>query len=139
MREITHLKISIYRIHLFLPIALEEKIFQVTRIAVCDPGNEQTTSNEIQSVSNKMETGMNIKAKVRKFILDELLETDTDDAIGDDDSLIESAVIDSMSILQLISFMDEEFDVLPEDGVMKSEDISTINQIVKFIERMLQG
>jgi acyl carrier protein len=81
---------------------------------------------------------MDIKANVKRFVLNQIVETEDDDAIGDDDSLIESGIIDSMSILLLISFMDEEFDILPEGGVLEPDDISTINQIVKFIERNLQ-
>jgi len=81
---------------------------------------------------------MDIKNKVRDFMLEEFNSSGFNENIGDDESLIDSQIIDSLSILQLISFMDEEFGIFPAEGELNSGEIDTINQIVNYILKKLK-
>ena len=80
---------------------------------------------------------MEIKEKVRAFMLQEFKESGFHIDIRDDESLIESDVLDSLSILKLISFMDEQFNVMPDEDEINPERLGTINSITAFIEKKL--
>jgi len=78
---------------------------------------------------------MDIKSIVREFMLEEFKSSGFHENIGDDESL---QIIDSLSILQLISFMDEKFGIFPAEGELNSGEVDTINQIVNFISKKLK-
>jgi acyl carrier protein len=76
-----------------------------------------------------------IRHRVRAFMRDEFKESGFHDGIGDDASLIEASVLDSLSILKLISFMDDEFGVIPSDDELNPERLASINLIAELIAR----
>ena len=80
---------------------------------------------------------MDVKGRIREFILEELTNTGCDEDVRDDESLIHSRILDSLSILQLISFLDEEFGILLEDDELDPDKIDTIEHITKFVETKL--
>ena len=81
---------------------------------------------------------MDIKSTVREFMLEEFKISGFHKNIGDDESLIDSQILDSLSILQLISFMDEKFYIFPGEGELDSEEIDTVNHIVNYILKKLK-
>jgi len=87
---------------------------------------------------SKRKNQMDIKGMVREFMLEEFNSSGFRENIGDDESLIDSQIIDSLSILQLISFMDEKFGIFPAEGELNSGEIDTINQIVNYILKKLK-
>lgn len=76
---------------------------------------------------------MDIKKKLKGFMLEEFQDAGYNENISDDESLFDNNIIDSLSTLKLISFLDDEFDVFPEDGELNPENIDTVNMITKFI------
>ena len=87
---------------------------------------------------SKRKNHMGIKGMVRKFMLEEFNSSGFNVNIGDDESLIDSQIIDSLSILQLVSFIDDKFGVFPAEGELNSVEIDTINQIVNYILKKLK-
>ncbi len=77
---------------------------------------------------------MDIKKIVREFMIEELKESGFHENVRDDESLMDSFILDSLSILTLISFMDEKFDIIPSDDELKPEKFETVNMIVEFIK-----
>ena len=53
----------------------------------------------------------------------------------DDDSLLESGVVDSLGILDLASFIESEFKVQLEDEEMSPENFDSIESITQFVSR----
>ena len=51
---------------------------------------------------------MQIENKIREFILKNLYYTE-DSFIGDEDSFLETGVIDSMGVMELVTFIQAEF------------------------------
>jgi acyl carrier protein len=82
---------------------------------------------------------MNIKGILREFMIREFNESGFHESIGDDESLIESGILDSLSILKLISFMDERFDIMPPEDELKPEKLETLNLIALFIAQKLES
>jgi acyl carrier protein len=78
---------------------------------------------------------MNTKILLRSFMLHEFKDSGFHEGIGDDDSLIESNVLDSLSILKLIGYLDERFHVILDEDELKVERLGTISKIASLIEK----
>ena len=79
---------------------------------------------------------MDVKAEVRRFIADEIIGDSTADSkdFGDDESLIEAGILDSLGMLKLISFLDEEMhsNIMAEE--FRLEDFATVNKIWSWVK-----
>jgi acyl carrier protein len=78
-----------------------------------------------------------IRTKIRQFILSELLLDESEENLKDDTPLLKG-ILDSLGTVQMISFIESEWDI--EVGAMEADDsnFGTINGLVPFIERKLQ-
>ena|SRR3972149_7912190 len=80
---------------------------------------------------------MDVKKDVKKFIVTKLMQGKNGNALRDDESLFEAGIIDSLGVLQLVSFMEEKCNVVVEDEELIPENFETINKLVDFIEKKL--
>ncbi len=76
---------------------------------------------------------MSIEKSIRDYILDNFLFTDDQSALGNDDSFLEKGIIDSTGILELITFMEEEFELVVGEEEMIPENLDSVNRITSFI------
>jgi acyl carrier protein len=74
-----------------------------------------------------------IKIKVKEFIRENFLIND-DMALDDSQSLLESGVLDSTSVLELLAFLEETFDITIDDEEIVPENLDSIQNIVQFVE-----
>lgn len=77
---------------------------------------------------------MSIESILRNYILDNFLFTDDQSELSSDDSFMEKGIIDSTGILEVIHFLEEEFNVHVEDDEMIPENLDSINNLKSFIE-----
>lgn len=75
-----------------------------------------------------------VRAKVVGFVVDSLLLGDETRMPGPDDSLVESGVIDSTGILELIEFLESEFGVLVADDETTPENLDSISRITGYVQ-----
>lgn len=78
---------------------------------------------------------MTIKEQIRNFILTNYLFTDDQSKLPDTDSLMESGVLDSTGILELIMFVEEAFGIKVADDEMVPTNLDSVQNIVSYIER----
>lgn len=76
-----------------------------------------------------------IKATLVTFIVDNYLFGDGDGIPGDDDNLLESGVIDSTGILELIEFLEERFGIDVSDSETVPENLGSIGNLTEYITR----
>ena len=76
---------------------------------------------------------MSIEKSIRDYILDNFLFTDDQSALGNDDSFLEKGINDSTGILELITFMEEEFELVVGEEEMIPENLDSVNRITSFI------
>jgi acyl carrier protein len=76
---------------------------------------------------------LEIKTKVREFIESNLITFDGDLLIEDNDDIFESGFVDSSIAMQLVSFIEETFNIHIADEDLDIINFSTINRIVQFI------
>ncbi len=76
-----------------------------------------------------------IKQKVREYLVENFLFGDTETVLEDNQSLIDSGVIDSTGVLELITFLESEFGITVEDDEVLPENLDSIDNIAAYIQR----
>ena len=71
--------------------------------------------------------------KIRTFIFDNFLFDTNEDALGNDDSLLDKGIIDSTGVLELVEWLEDEFDILVDDDELVPENLDSVNNLATFI------
>ncbi|MDB4576227.1 acyl carrier protein [bacterium] len=74
------------------------------------------------------------KIALRKFVLENYLFTEDEGALKDDDSFLDNGILDSMGVLELISFLEEELSTSVEGDEVTPDNLDSINKVLTFIE-----
>jgi len=77
----------------------------------------------------------NVQGRIAEFVLDNLLFGDETRMPAGRQSLLDSGVIDSTGILELIEFLETEFGVHVEDDETVPENLDGIDRIAAYVER----
>ena len=74
--------------------------------------------------------------KIRAFVVDNFLFGDGS-CLKDDTSFLEERIIDSTGILQIISFLEEEFAIKIKDDEILPENLDSLNNMTAFLHSKL--
>jgi acyl carrier protein len=77
-----------------------------------------------------------VEAKVRGYILENLLFTSDGAQLPNDASLLDRGIIDSTGVLEIVLFLESEFGVKVKDSEMLPENFDSVNNIVNFVQRL---
>ncbi len=72
--------------------------------------------------------------QLKKFIFDELVFVDQPEQFGEDDDLLEAG-LDSMGIMRLVLFIEQELGVILPDHEIAPENLRTLNAIRNWVTR----
>lgn len=75
---------------------------------------------------------MNYKDQVMIFIKDELLEEELN--INENTSLFEDRILDSLNLLNLISYMEDTFNIKIGITEVNIENFDSVKKIIEFLE-----
>jgi acyl carrier protein len=78
----------------------------------------------------------NVKEQIRKFV-QEAAQRKGVSRVTDDQSLVESGVIDSLGIFRLVAFLEESFRVRIGDEEIVGENFESIVSIERFVQKKL--
>ena len=76
---------------------------------------------------------MDIKDKIRQFILKEVCLDETIQDLADEDLLLETGIIDSMGVLNLLAFLEENYGILLEEGEINPKNFATLKSICDLV------
>lgn len=76
----------------------------------------------------------NLKDQIKKFILS-TFPLARKKGIGFEDSLLESGIIDSLGILEIVNFLVEDLEVEIDEDDLVPDNFNTIIDMVKLIEK----
>ena len=76
---------------------------------------------------------MSNEETLRKYILENYLFTEDESELDNNDSFLELGIIDSTGIMEVVLFIELEFDIEVDDEELLPENLDTINNLVKFI------
>ena len=78
-----------------------------------------------------------ILARVRAFIEENFLFREDLASLSDEASLLESGVMDSTGVLELVAFLEADFPVVMADAEIVPENLDSIAAIARYLERKL--
>jgi len=76
-----------------------------------------------------------ITTQVKTFIVDNFLFGQGGDKITDDASLMDNGIVDSTGVLELVAFLEETWSIAVEDEELVPENLDTLGNITRFIQR----
>lgn len=79
------------------------------------------------------------RQRLRSFILENYLFTDDQAALDDNTSFLDSGILDSMGILELIDFLDDGFGIKVEGDELVPENLDSINSLLTFVDSKQRG
>jgi len=79
-----------------------------------------------------------LESEIRKFIAENMLFSADGFNYGDNDSLLEAGIVDSIGVMELVSFVDKTYKITvpPED--ISPDNFDSINRLANYI-RLKQG
>jgi acyl carrier protein len=83
------------------------------------------------------ETLSGIQEKIRTFIVSNFLFSRAKETLQNNTSFLESGIVDSTGILEVINFLQEEFAVVVLDEEMLPENLDSLNNITGYVGRKL--
>ncbi len=75
---------------------------------------------------------------VREFIVENFLFGDGQQ-LQEDTSFMESGIIDSTGILELITFLEEKYEIKIEDDELVPENLDNLQNVAQFVSRKVDA
>ena len=79
--------------------------------------------------------GHSIDQQIRNFIIETFLFGESNSGFKDTHSLLETGVIDSTGVLELVAFIEETYGVRVRDEELVPENLDSVVNISDFIRR----
>lgn len=78
------------------------------------------------------------KEQIRTFIVENFLFGNAD-GLKDDTSFLEEGIIDSTGVLELVTFLEEEFNIKVADEDLVPENLDSINNVAAYLQKKLEN
>ncbi len=72
-------------------------------------------------------------SSIRSYLFESFLLGFSSDDFPDDRSFYEAGVLDSIGVIEIVSYIEQNFDITFDNNEIVPENVSTINQIADFI------
>lgn len=96
-----------------------------------------TVHTGYQSNDNKnlQEVLLDIREQIKSFVIENFLFGSDDATIGDDDSFLESGIIDSTGVLEVVGFIEDEFDIEVLDEELVPDNFDSLNKLIAYVTK----
>ncbi len=78
---------------------------------------------------------MQLSEKIREFVKKNLAVYEDDISLNDDDNIFELGYVDSPFAIQLICFLEEEFQISVGDNDLDIDNFTSVKRITEFVNR----
>ena len=79
-----------------------------------------------------------MKKTIREFVIENYLFGRDDESLQNDDSFLDSGIIDSTGVLELIAFLESQLGVKVENEDMTTDNLDSINKVSEYVNRKLK-
>ena len=76
---------------------------------------------------------MNSRDRITRFIADEFLDGSDIQSIPEDLNLVDAGIVDSLGLLRIVAFLEEEMGAVIEPEAMVPENLNSINAILNLV------
>lgn len=80
---------------------------------------------------------MSTRETLRTFVADNFLFGQIPGNFSDDSSFLEGGIIDSTGVLELVSFLEQRFEIRIQDDEIVPDNLDSVNTLAGFVERKL--
>jgi acyl carrier protein len=87
-------------------------------------------------MTNKTEE---ISPRIRRFIIEHFPLARKEPPLEDESPLLNSGIIDSQGVLEVISFIEEEFKITISDEDLRPENFESIASMVTYVQSKRNG
>ena len=77
----------------------------------------------------------NYESDLRQFIIQNFLFGKDDESLAASDSLLDRGIIDSTGVMELVSFLEEKYQITLQDEELTPENLDSIERMVRLISR----
>ena len=84
------------------------------------------------------QTAADVVADVRGYIVERFLFGQGGDSISNTDSFLESGIVDSTGVLELVMFLEQRFGIKVNDDELVPDNLDSIDKVAGFIGRKLK-
>ncbi len=78
---------------------------------------------------------MSIEQQIRDYILANLFFSGDSAALASDDSFLDKGILDSTGILELIFFLEQQFQIKIQDQELIPENLDSLNKVTRFVQK----
>lgn len=75
-----------------------------------------------------------IAQRVRAFLVDTFLLGD-DDGFATDVSLLDSGIVDSTGVMEVVAFLEESFGIVVDDDELIADNLDSVERLAAFVAR----
>ena len=79
---------------------------------------------------------MEHKQAIRDFVVENFLFGEAN-GLKDDTSFLEEGIIDSTGILELVTYLEDEFSITVEDEELIPENLDSIDNVANYLQRKM--
>jgi acyl carrier protein len=79
-----------------------------------------------------------IEQEIRQFIIDNFLFGELDAKLSNDDSFIDTGIIDSTGVLELVAFLEDKYESEIQDNELVPNNLDSVNRLLQFISRKVR-
>jgi len=90
----------------------------------------------VNAVADELGT-QEIKGRIRQFVAQTLLFNEQDYPFENADSFLQKGVIDSLGVVELVTFVSQEFGVQVNPSEVTPENFDSVDQLAGYIHRKL--
>jgi acyl carrier protein len=76
---------------------------------------------------------------IRQFIVENFLAGKNDPSFGNEDSFLETRVIDSTGVLELVQFVEDEWGIAVDDSELTPENFDSVALVAGYVQRKLDA
>jgi acyl carrier protein len=81
-------------------------------------------------------TGTDTTTAIRAYLVETFLLGD-DDGFDDAESLLESGIIDSTGVMEVVVFLEERFGITIDDDELVADNLDSVDRLAAFVARKL--
>ncbi len=78
---------------------------------------------------------MELRDQIREYIIENFLFGDTEPLTGDEISLLDNGIIDSVGVMELVAYLESDHGLTIDDADLVPENLDSVANLVGFVQR----
>jgi acyl carrier protein len=78
---------------------------------------------------------MDVKDNIRKYVAENFLFSSNGFTLDDDESFLEAGIVDSLGVVELVSFVEENYKISVPDDDIVPDNFDSVDNLAAYIAR----